>query len=64
MKIDKNVIDAFNKYKEASNELAVAILESKEVESHLAVASVLIMDKTGCLVANNIGVDEDGQNEI
>ena len=64
MKIDKSVIDAFNKYKEASNELAVAILESKEVESHLAVASVLIMDKTGCLIANNIGENEDGQNEI
>lgn len=57
---DKNVIDAFNKYKEASNELAVALLESKEVESHLAVASVLIMNKTGCLVADNIGVENNG----
>lgn len=61
---DKCVIDAFNKYKEAFHELALAILRSEEVNRHLAIASVLIMEKTECIVAANIGVENNGQNEI
>lgn len=56
---DKCVIDAFNKYKEAVHELALAILGSEEVDKHLAIVSVIMMEKTGCLVAANIGVENN-----
>ena len=45
--------DAFIKYKEASNLLAELILKS-DMEPHLAVCSILIMDKTGQIIQNNI----------
>ena len=45
--------EAFDKYKEASTLLAELILKSN-MEPHLAIGSILIMDKTGQLIQDNI----------